>query len=183
MAEKDIEYKEPEERWEAYCRICKKIYSIPISTRIWECKCGRMCKLIKGKEKRKKRKKKEKVTLESVEKHLQEKLKDPQFAKIYHAEKAKLKAKIRLEEILDEKIDFEEEAFGQDGHSTYITGISQATTEILKEFVHKDNLPSKDEIHNTINGNVRMTFIDGISRAYIIGDLAKAIRKLIEGKK
>lgn len=71
--------------------------------------------------------------------------------------------------------------------------INQTTTEILKEFVHKDNLPSVEEIGNFILKELRKTdeYVGGDNINYTVcldGEfdlklIAKAIRRLIEGNK
>ena len=100
-------------------------------------------------------------------------------------------SKKRLKEILKKILWFS--PYDTNRESKNAKQLDKTTTEILKEFVHKDNLPSIKEIGNLILKELLKTdeYVDGdnIDTSVIIdGDfdlkiIAIAIRELIEGKK
>ena len=80
--------------------------------------------------------------------------------------------KKRLEEILNEYYDIDGEIPSID-HQALLN-------EILKEFVHKDNLPSVEEIYKIVDCHI---FAKNTQEGMDKKRLTKVIRKLIEGKK
>lgn len=85
-----------------------------------------------------------------------------------------INSKKRLEEILNE-IGYGI-PFAKNDDNIDITGKSLAITKILKEFVHKDNLPNFTEIDKEL---YLLFNLDADLRQ----EISKTIRKLIEGKK